>query len=167
MKKIKPVCVCKCVCIRSVCVCMSESMEWRGRDSSWLQLIGLFEEGQEDLGEEQDTYSSWGPSGTDAHTHTDTHIYAEKEIETKTDGPKHEKSKRCVKLNTDLQQQWKAKAPSRCVPWLSGTGHAHWWRPVRQSLCDSSENPPTAYRSVNLEMLDGWETPTLEVKVKK
>lgn len=61
-------CVYVSVCVVQVCVHMSESMEWRGWDSSWLQLIGLFEEGQEDLGEEQATYSSWGSLGNDAHT---------------------------------------------------------------------------------------------------
>lgn len=61
----------------------------------------------------------------------------------------------------------KSKSTFLLYVWLLETGHAHWWGAVTQSLCDSNENPPTAYRSVSLEMLDGRRTPTLELKVKK
>ena len=96
------------------------------------------------------------PAPTRAHTHT----------QTKTDGPKQEKCE-CVKLKADLLQQWKAKAPSCCVVWLAKTRQAHWWRAVTQNLCDSNENPPTAYRSVSPEMLDGRRTSMLELKVNE
>lgn len=73
--------MCVCKCVFQVYLHMSEPVEWREWDSPWLQLIGLFEEGQGDLGEEQDTYSSWGWSGTDAHMHTHARAHAHTHIE--------------------------------------------------------------------------------------